>query len=154
MSHALNYLKIQKVDLAKVGKNAPCADWCSHFTGVREVYKDQTPSPPLDEALRKRDEEDWVSVRQRLASVILTEHLAYQFTSPLRWIETQDLLFTVRNLERFAEIGPFPILTGMGARALKGKCEAGDNYQSRAQDPLSPKAREGDPLLARGRSCR
>ena len=47
--------------------------------------------------------------RQKLAYIILVELLAYQFASPVRWIETQDHLF-----KNFAfEIGPSPTLTGM-----------------------------------------
>ena len=66
----------------------------------------QTSSPRLDKVLRKWDEEDWGSVerRQQLAYVIPAELLAYQFASPVRWIETRDLLFTAHDFERFTEI--------------------------------------------------
>jgi fatty acid synthase subunit alpha len=100
-----------------------------------QIIYDQTSSPRLDKVLRKWDEEDWGSTeqRQQLAYVILVELLAYQFASPVRWIETQDLLFTVHDFERFIEIGPSPTLTGMATRTLKAKYEAGDDSVSRTR---------------------
>jgi len=100
-----------------------------------QIIYDQTSSPRLDKVLRKWDEEDWGSVdqRQQLAYVILVELLAYQFASPVRWIQTQDLLFTVHDFERFIEIGPSPTLTGMATRTLKAKYEAGDDSVSRTR---------------------
>jgi fatty acid synthase subunit alpha len=100
-----------------------------------QVIYDQTSSPRLDKVLRKWDEEDWGSdeKRQQLAYVILVELLAYQFASPVRWIETQDLLFTVHDFQRFIEIGPSPTLTGMATRTLKAKYEAGDDSVSRSR---------------------
>ena len=41
----------------------------------------------------------------------------------MRWIETQDLLFTLYKFERFIEIGPSPTLTGMATRTLMAKYE-------------------------------
>ena len=98
-----------------------------------QIIYDQTSSPRLDKVLRKWDEEDWGSAEQcqQLAYVILVELLAYQFASPVRWIETQDILFTVHDFERFIEIGPSPTLTGMATRTLKAKYEAGDDSVSR-----------------------
>lgn len=100
-----------------------------------QIIYDQTSSPRLDKVLRKWDEEEWGSAEQcqQLAYVILVELLAYQFASPVRWIETQDLLFTRHNVERFIEIGPSPTLTGMATRTLKAKYEAGDDSVSRAR---------------------
>ena len=51
----------------------------------------------------------------------------YQFASPVRWIETQDRLFTEFKFERLIEIGPGPTLTGMATRTLKAKYEVQDN---------------------------
>jgi fatty acid synthase subunit alpha len=62
-----------------------------------------------------------------LAYTILVELLAYQFVSPVRWIETRDLLFKHLAFERFIEIGPSPTLTGMATRTLKAKYEAQDD---------------------------
>jgi len=53
--------------------------------------------------------------------------LAYQFASPVRWIETQDLLFTHYKFERLIKLGPGPTLTGMATRTLKAKYEASDD---------------------------
>jgi fatty acid synthase subunit alpha, fungi type len=100
-----------------------------------QIIYDQTSSPRLDKVLRNWDEEEWGSAeqRQQLAYVILVELLAYQFASPVRWIETQDLLFTVHDFERFIEIGPSPTLTGMATRTLKAKYEAGDDSVCRSR---------------------
>ncbi|KAJ2724547.1 fatty acid synthase alpha subunit Lsd1 [Coemansia sp. Benny D115] len=64
---------------------------------------------------------------QRLSHVLLVELLAYQFASPVRWIETQDHLFKGYGIERFIEIGPSPTLCGMAQRTLKFKYEAYDD---------------------------
>lgn len=65
-------------------------------------------------------------VEQDLAHVLLTELLAYQFASPVRWIETQDVLLKDFNTERVVEIGPSPTLAGMAERTLKNKYESYD----------------------------
>ena len=98
---------------------------------VQLVY-DRTLSARLDKVLRKWDSEEWGSAaqRQKLAYIILVELLAYQFASPVRWIETQDILFTRYDFERFIEIGPSPTLTGMATRTLKAKYEAQDDSVS------------------------
>ncbi|KZT67951.1 hypothetical protein DAEQUDRAFT_367722 [Daedalea quercina L-15889] len=98
---------------------------------VQLVY-DRTLSARLDKVLRKWDSEDWglAAQRQKLAYIILVELLAYQFASPVRWIETQDILFSRYDFERFIEIGPSPTLTGMATRTLKAKYEAQDDSVS------------------------
>jgi fatty acid synthase subunit alpha len=97
-----------------------------------QLIYDQTSSPRLDKVLRKWEEESWASPdnRQKLAYIILVELLAYQFASPVRWIETQDLLFKVFNFERLIELGPSPTLTGMATRTLKAKYVARDDSVS------------------------
>lgn len=57
-------------------------------------------------------------VEQDLAHVLLTEILAYQFASPVRWIETQDVILKNYQAERIVEIGPSPTLAGMAKRTL------------------------------------
>lgn len=88
-----------------------------------ELIYNRTSSPRLSKVLRKWDEEDWGAPeqRQKLAWVLLVELLSYQFASPVRWIETQDLFFQRYKFERFIEIGPSPTLTGMAVRTLKAK---------------------------------
>ncbi|SCU83339.1 LAMI_0C02850g1_1 [Lachancea mirantina] len=65
-------------------------------------------------------------VEQELAHVLLTELLAYQFASPVRWIETQDVFLKDLNTERVVEIGPSPTLAGMAQRTIKNKYESYD----------------------------
>ena len=100
-----------------------------------QMIYDQTSSPRLDKVLKSWERDNWADDehRQRLAYTILVELLAYQFASPVRWIETQDMLFTRFNFERFIEIGPSPTLTGMAVRTLKAKYEAQDDSVSRSR---------------------
>ncbi|KAK9458205.1 3-oxoacyl-reductase [Dipodascopsis uninucleata] len=63
---------------------------------------------------------------QELAHILLIELLAYQFASPVRWIETQDVIFQDFKSERLVEIGPSPTLAGMAQRTLKAKYESYD----------------------------
>ncbi|KAG8733585.1 3-oxoacyl-[acyl-carrier-protein] synthase [Ceratobasidium sp. 423] len=85
-----------------------------------QIIYGQTSSPRLD----------------KLAYTILVELLAYQFASPVRWIQTQDLLSTHYNFERLVELGPGPTLTGMATRTLKAKYKAGDGAISRIRQIL------------------
>ena len=98
-----------------------------------QIVYDQTSSPKLDKVLKNWEQDKWASAenRQKLAYIILVELLAYQFASPVRWIQTQDLLFTTFNFERLVEIGPSPTLTGMATRTLKAKYETLDGSISR-----------------------
>ncbi|THH15787.1 hypothetical protein EW146_g4747 [Bondarzewia mesenterica] len=100
-----------------------------------QLIYDQTSSPRLNKVLNKWDEENWGGVehRQKLAYTILVELLAYQFASPVRWIETQDLLFKKYQFERFVELGPSPTLTGMATRTLKAKYEVEDDSMGRTR---------------------
>ena len=61
-----------------------------------QLIYDQTSSPRLSKVLKNWDAESWGASeqRQKLAYTILVELLAYQFASPVRWIETQDSLFS------------------------------------------------------------
>ncbi|XP_049851436.1 uncharacterized protein LOC126326034 [Schistocerca gregaria] len=74
-------------------------------------------SPVLDELLRDYERER--SNLQAMAFKFLVELLAYQFTSPVQWIETQHYVFKVFNAERFIEIGPAPTLFTMAKRTLE-----------------------------------
>lgn len=65
-------------------------------------------------------------IEQELSHVLLTELLAYQFASPVRWIETQDVFLKGHNTERVVEIGPSPTLAGMALRTIKAKYESYD----------------------------
>ena len=98
-----------------------------------QIIYDQSSSPKLDKVLKKWEQEKWDSAenRQKLVYIILVELLAYQFASPVCWIQTQDLLFTTFNFER-----PSPTLTGMATRTLKTKYETLDGSVSQNRSIL------------------
>src|SRR5439155_25071951 len=83
------------------------------------------PAEPLDEILENYDY--WRNERPfDLARTLIIELLAWQFASPVRWIETQDLLFTEEaagglGVERFVEIGvkSAPTVAGLATNTLK-----------------------------------
>jgi len=69
-------------------------------------------------------------VEQELAHTLLVELLAYQFASPVRWIETQDVVLKDKATERIVEIGPADTLGGMAKRTLAAKYEQYDAARS------------------------
>lgn len=69
-------------------------------------------------------------VEQELAHTLLVELLAYQFASPVRWIETQDVILGEKTTERIAEVGPADTLGVMAKRTLAAKYEAYDAARS------------------------
>ncbi|RKF83307.1 Fatty acid synthase subunit alpha [Golovinomyces cichoracearum] len=69
-------------------------------------------------------------VEQELAHTLLIELLAYQFASPVRWIETQDVILAEKTTERIVEIGPADTLGVMAQRTLASKYEAYDAAKS------------------------
>ncbi len=87
--------------------------------------RDLVPAEPLDEILA--DYDTWITQRpNEVARRVLIELLAWQFASPVRWIETQDLLFTEEaagglGVERFVEIGvrSAPTVAGLARNTLK-----------------------------------
>nr|WP_155769688.1 type I polyketide synthase [Mycobacterium asiaticum] len=91
---------------------------------IQEI-RDLVPAEPLDEILD--DYDTWRNERPRdLARKVLIELLAWQFASPVRWIETQDLLFIEDaagglGVERFVEIGvkTAPTVAGLATNTLK-----------------------------------
>lgn len=88
---------------------------------IRELV----PATSLDEILA--DYDTWITQRpQELGRRVVIELLAWQFASPVRWIETQDLLFTEEaagglGVERFVEIGvkSAPTVAGLARNTLK-----------------------------------
>ncbi|WP_151640907.1 type I polyketide synthase [Corynebacterium sp. 11A] len=69
-----------------------------------ESMREVVDSPILDRLLERFD----AAVAENTAAVartILIELLAWQFASPVRWIETQDLMLAELGVERFVEIG-------------------------------------------------
>ncbi|RMB75268.1 DUF1729 domain-containing protein [Rhodococcus sp. SBT000017] len=90
---------------------------------VQEIA-DLVPSEPLNTVLAEFD--SWAARPRDLCRVILTELLAWQFASPVRWIETQDLLFADESdggmgVERFVEIGlgATPTVANLASQTLK-----------------------------------
>ena len=91
---------------------------------IQEI-RDLVPAESLDEVLA--DYETWRNERPReLCRKVVIELLAWQFASPVRWIETQDLLFTEAaagglGVERFVEIGvkSAPTVAGLAQNTLK-----------------------------------
>lgn len=69
-------------------------------------------------------------VEQELSHTLLIELLAYQFASPVRWIETQDVFLAERTAERVVEVGPADTLGVMAKRTLASKYEAYDAAKS------------------------
>lgn len=69
-------------------------------------------------------------VEQELAHTLLVELLAYQFASPVRWIETQDVILGEKTTERIVEVGPADTLGVMAKRTLASKYEAYDAARS------------------------
>ncbi|GAB2676519.1 type I polyketide synthase [Nocardia goodfellowii] len=85
---------------------------------------DLVPSEPLNAVLA--DFDSWAQRPAELCRVVLIELLAWQFASPVRWIETQDLLFTDAahgglGVERFVEIGlgATPTVANLASQTLK-----------------------------------
>jgi len=91
---------------------------------IQEV-RDLVPAEPLDEILA--DYDTWITERPKeLGRRLVIELLAWQFASPVRWIETQDLLFTEEaaggiGIERFVEIGvkSAPTVAGLARNTLR-----------------------------------
>ncbi|MCV7176952.1 type I polyketide synthase [Mycolicibacterium sphagni] len=91
---------------------------------VQEI-RDLVPAEPLDEILA--DYDTWRNEKPHaLCRKIVIELLAWQFASPVRWIETQDLLFIEEaagglGVERFVEIGvkSAPTVAGLASNTLK-----------------------------------
>ncbi|BBY41773.1 type I polyketide synthase [Mycolicibacterium celeriflavum] len=91
---------------------------------IQEI-RDLVPAEPLDEILA--DYDTWRTEKPaELCRKVVIELLAWQFASPVRWIETQDLLFIEEaagglGIERFVEIGvkSAPTVAGLAANTLK-----------------------------------
>ncbi|MCD9197211.1 type I polyketide synthase [Aeromicrobium wangtongii] len=92
-------------------------------TFLQEIA-DLVPSEPLDAVLS--DFATWAARPGELCRIVLIELLAWQFASPVRWIETQDLFFGAvedggLGVERFIEIGvgQSPTVANLAASTLK-----------------------------------
>ncbi|KAJ2829422.1 fatty acid synthase alpha subunit Lsd1, partial [Coemansia sp. 'formosensis'] len=63
----------------------------------------------------------------KLAVTLLIELLAYQFASPVQWIDTQDVLFGKLGVRRLVEVGVSPVLGGMSTKTLASLPRSGKN---------------------------
>ncbi|ADG98977.1 MaoC domain protein dehydratase [Segniliparus rotundus DSM 44985] len=99
-----------------------------------ESILEVVPSEPIQEILH--DWTIWSSQPGKLTSRLVVELLAWQFASPVRWIETQDLLFSPAlsgglQVERFVEIGVgnAPTLANMARNTLRLDLFAGTRVE-------------------------
>ncbi|KAJ2750540.1 fatty acid synthase alpha subunit Lsd1, partial [Coemansia pectinata] len=90
-----------------------------YFSLVHSITKSPVAASVLDKwsdaAMDNRDD------MARLAAILLVELLAYQFASPVQWIDTQDVLFGKLGVRRIVEIGVSPVLSGMASKTLKSE---------------------------------
>lgn len=85
------------------------------------------PSQRIQQALENPSVWDsYAADSQKLGRLLLTELLSWQFASPVRWIETQSLMFNTRErgglgVEEFVEVGlgHAPTLANMADKTLK-----------------------------------
>ena len=88
---------------------------------------DVVPSERIREALENPAVWDsYAADDQKLGRLLLTELLSWQFASPVRWIETQALLFNSETrgglgVEEYVEVGlgNAPTLANLGAKTLR-----------------------------------
>ncbi|OTB08339.1 hypothetical protein M426DRAFT_19015 [Hypoxylon sp. CI-4A] len=74
-----------------------------------------------------------------LAHALLVELVAHQFTFPVRWIETQDIILGEKNAERIVEIGPSNTLTDMMKKTWGQNFTAKDQSRGITRRMLGPK---------------
>ena len=84
-----------------------------------EAIAEVVDSEPIEEILV--DFDGAMACPARLGRTLLIELLAWQFASPVRWIETQDLILGQLGVERFIEVGvgSAPTLTNMLGQTLR-----------------------------------
>jgi len=81
-----------------------------------ELAHQKSDSPVLAEIMK-----NWASAsgdKKALARTILIELLAYQFASPVLWLQTVEQALCKFDVKRFVEFGPGPVLKGMMKNAL------------------------------------
>ena len=90
---------------------------------------------------RTTGEDRGLEKRKQVAHRLLIELLACQFAFPVRWIETQDALFSKENaISRFIEIGPAKVLARMAKQTADCKYADRDLARSLRRDFLSTKS--------------
>lgn len=125
-----------KIKTSSVDPNILRGNYIPNLTGLpfdttidyAKIVFEKSNSPILKEIIGSWKSDNLTAAEsQKLARSILIELLAYQFASPVRWIETQDVLFKNFATERLIEIGPTPVLSGMAERTLKIKYQEYDD---------------------------
>ncbi|PWN20843.1 hypothetical protein BCV69DRAFT_270565 [Microstroma glucosiphilum] len=105
-----------------------------------ELVYNSSNSVRLGRVLRDWEKDAWGAPEnlQRLTTTLVVELLAYQFASPVRWIETQDVFFSEPyNIDRLVEFGPSPTLKGMAERTHNLKYAAADQARGKRRVFLS-----------------
>lgn len=79
------------------------------------------PSQYVADLVERWERIDVAAERESIARGLLIELLAWQFASPVRWIETQEFLFAQAGVEQVTEIGlgHAPTLANLAQRTLK-----------------------------------
>ncbi|OOQ83309.1 3-oxoacyl-[acyl-carrier-protein] synthase [Penicillium brasilianum] len=60
-------------------------------------------------------------IERELTYLLLIELLAYQFASPVKWIQTQDVLLKDLKIQNLLEVGPVSTLVNMLSRTLQNE---------------------------------
>ena len=96
---------------------------------VNLVYK-QTGSPYLKSYVENLhwDFQDSIWLTQ-LAHTVVIELLAYQFASPVLWIQTQNILFGERGGMKLIEFGSNPVLLGLAKRTMQKLKRSDDTFK-------------------------
>jgi fatty acid synthase subunit alpha len=95
-----------------------------------ELVQKKTGSSVLLDLLQKNDEELKGSATRRvIARFLLIELLAYQFASPVLWIETQNQIFFQKGVRRLVEVGPAATLAVMAKNTLLIKKKVESNLE-------------------------
>ncbi|KAJ2743316.1 fatty acid synthase alpha subunit Lsd1, partial [Coemansia sp. BCRC 34301] len=113
---------------------------------VQQVLR-LTGSPPLTQLLLTYDQQRVAAdpaYEQHVAYVLLIETLSYQFSSPVRWIETQDVLLQQVKVSRFVEVGPGNVLSNMLRRTLDTRAYAESGLADRISSTLEILASSSD----------
>ena len=86
---------------------------------------------PVIAKLRRQRADGTALSDASLARTLLIELLAWQFASPVRWIETQELILGQLGVERFIEVGvaQSPTLANMLGQTLSARGNAPDGLE-------------------------
>ncbi|CAE7033448.1 hypothetical protein P3342_007079 [Pyrenophora teres f. teres] len=79
-------------------------------------------------------------VERELTYTLLIELLAHQFTFPVKWIDTQDVILGQFGTERIVEVGPSNVLTNMMKRTWSADFKEKDEAQGVQRRILGPQS--------------